>query len=1316
MRLKLFLAASLLASAGAAWYLLSRPAIAFVGFTDQLSILAGKASARAAIPIAEIGRETLENGAKTPNFGAYKVVFLNGLRAEPYPEQVRNAVQTAVNKGTKVIVLPPRQAKIMALGNADFEGADANVAGYFSNGGVENWARLLRFVSTTYNGAKLPIDPPVETPDDGFYHPDSEDIFTSVEAYSAFLNKTGKAKAGAPKVVLDFSQGWKTGITQGTDGLIRAYEKRGWVVYPLFGQKHAEYLPAIQPDLIVNRAHGRFFQGDRGVKLLNTVVQAPVIRGLTLTFEQKTIEDYQQSTAGIRGPGLSIGTIVSELDGTIEPTLVEGLRKDANGRKIEVPLDERIQRLIDRSDRWVKLRRTANKDKRIAVVYFAAQGKGEFTAAGLNVPRSLVKFLNGMKHAGYTVDNIPADGEALFRLLNERESKTTPIPAASYAKWFASLPEKMKSQLTEAYGPPPETLSVPTLTFGNVTLVPQPARGANMDSKLAHSDKVPPPHEYLATYFWLQDGLKADALVHYGTHGTYEFLPGRPVGQLDDDYSDRTVAALPNVYVYTMDNVGEALMAKRRGNAVMVSHQTPPIEPAQLSESDAEVRELYRLTQQFTAQDEGALKQQMRAKVRELAVRRKLDQDLRLDWKAAEPTNEQIAQLDRYLDDLDEAKIPIGLHVHSTAYGAKELGLTVTEILGKPFVERAAGRGKLEGEAYRAAKIKAAETIRSRWNQPTLRPAVLVKPAPEKVYAVASASMAAGKKHPGTHGPASPAGEVMMRPQPNTELARRPTDGALDADFARLVTLKAAFAETANEIPATLRALDGKYIQPGGGGDPVRSPQALPTGRNLYGVNPREIPTKAAWELGIKLANDLIGLEQKRLGRLPKKVGFNLWPTELIRQYGTDLASIFWLLGVRPVWDQRGIVVDLELIPAAELKRPRIDVLIMAAGQFRDSFPDRMELIDQAVRLAATARDAENYVAANAAALETELKQQGLSAADAKQFSLARVFSNGVGGYGSGITGGVMKSGAYTDTKELTEAYVERMGAVYTAGAEWGKKVPKLYESALKNTEAISISNSSNTISALTLDHYFEFAGGMAMALRDKHGQSAGTYIADTRDAEKTRTITVEEALAQDFRAKMWNPKWIEGMKAQDFAGASEVSTLTQNLYGWQTTRPETIKDYFWQETYKIYVDDPKMRQWFDEKNAFAFQNMTAAMLEAIRKGYWKADAATRQNLSTLYAASVTRRGASGSERTAGNAGLQKFVADNLNAPGNVQGQLLSQFQQAAKAPAVVTGQKLVVQKDSPLAAVTPRNSLYAMAGLAAVAALFWFGIRRKKA
>jgi cobaltochelatase CobN len=1359
-------AAGLLASATWAWSWLRRPRILLLGFNDQLLMLAEKASHRSKVRIDIMTREQADDHAKRPpSLNKYRAILVNGLRAEPYPKPVQAALAEAARRGVPVLVLPPRQADIMRLGNADYSGKDRWIAAFYTYGGVENWARLLRFLSIRYAGGKGDPLPPVPTPENGFYHPDAPDIFTSTAAYRAWYTKSGREKPGHPWIAIDFAQGWRVGITQGTDALIRAFEKRNFNVAALFGQTQmGRFLEEIRPDLIINRSHGRFWQGERGVELLARRIDAPIIRGLSLMFEQKTIEEYRQTRDGVRGPGLAIGTVVSELDGTIEPTLIEGLKGDEQGRRVEAPIEERIQRLVDRAERWINLRRKPNADKRVAIVYFNGMGKADFTAAGLNVPESLIRFLGALRAAGYAVRDDPTSASELLKLMQARGRNVSEVepgelerlaqqpgvlllPAEDYQKWFARLPQSLQAAVLQAYGPPPGTFMtarrngrnyfiVPALRFGNVVLLPQPARGAQMDSKLQHSDKVPPPHQYLAVYWWLQEGFHADALVHYGTHGTYEFLPGRPVGQLDDDWSDRVVGRIPNLYVYTMDNVGEALIAKRRGSAVLISYQTPPIQAADLSSQDADLAELVREAQRFLAQPPGALKENMRARIRALACKRRLDSDLRMDWSSSSPTDHQIKQLYTYLHELDESKIPIGLHVHSRADKPEDLSLTVAEILGKDFLSRYQGdRRKAAADVarlMRTASPTAPQGLQSAFPRPFTATAGT---ASREFAAQTPAQM---PQQPDRH----PAGIPKIGPPPppiqaQIQRVNSPVAAAFDTPSAadtprsrpdvasRIASLQAAFAETSKEIDAVLHALSGGYVRPGSGGDPVRTPSALPTGRNLYGVNPAEIPTQAAWDTGVALADQLLAAERKRLGRWPRKVGFNLWPTELVQQYGVDLAQALYLLGVKPVWDQRGIVIDLELIPASQLKRPRVDVVIQAAGQFRDSFPDRMELLDRAVRMAAEADDGENFISENAASLQRQLKESGLSARDARILAYARIFSNSPGGYGTGLTGSIMRSGSYSLSKELTREYLERAGAVYTQGIEWGKKVPALYEKTLQNTDAVSISRSMNTISALTLDHYFEYSGGMVMAIRDTTGQKAAAYIADVRDPNQSRVQTVEEALAADLRTKFWNRKWIAGMMESGSSGASEITKLADNLHGWQVTKPDAVQPYMWEEVDRIYVQDGeglKLREWFEKHNPYAFQNLLATLLETVRKGYWKPSQEIVRRLADEYARSVIVHGLSGSERTAGNTALHNFIRRQLDAPGYqsaiVSSRDFNRALERSTAPtqssALVVGQRLARQMSTEEDQHLVRTSVGAGLFITALACGAWLLFRRK--
>ena len=1162
---------------------------------------------------------------------------------------------------------------------------------YWRFGGVTNMTRLLRTAGSRYLGGDFEELPPEPTPDDGFYHPDAPSLFTSTEQYERWYEASGRKMQRAPKVLIDFADGWRLGMSQATDAVIRAFEREGFNTASIFGTAQAgPFAVEFRPDILISRKHGRWWLGQQGVEVLDAKLDVPVLRGLSLLFTGESFGDYQQTRAGIRDAGLIMGAMVPELDGAIQPTLIEGLDSAWYGRRFEAVREERIGLLVERARRWVRLRIKPNAEKRVAVFYVSGIGKGRITAAGLNVPRSLIRFLSAMRGEGYEIGRLPGNGKALLEEMLDKGRNVSfgrprdlrrlagrdgvlRLPVRGYERWFAGLPEGMRNEVVAAFGPPPGNLMVlgtgderafvvPKLDYGNVILLPQPVRGAHMDARLQHDDSVPPPHQYLAVYWWLREVWKADAIVNYGTHGTHEFLPGRPLGQLSDDWSDRTIGALPNLYVYVMDNVGEALIAKRRGAAVTVSHQIPPVDAAEITREEPGVAALYRAIRQFRSAADGALKERLREQIRSMAREQGFDRDLGADWEAAGPGDREIDSLGRHIHLIEEDRIPVGLHVHGERGRPDEIAPMVAAMLGDGFLASfGCPEGMEASDCSSESRRRATGTVRRALHRGGL------------------ASSA----------------------------------GSHSGEFDRIVQ---ALDRAPDEIDHTLDALAGRYVPPGGGGDPVRNPQALPTGRNLYGINPAEIPTRAAWELGATLAEQQLDAERTRLGRWPRKIGFTLWNTELIRQHGTDLAHAMHLMGVRPVWDHRDVVEDVELIPMEDLGRPRIDVVIQAASLFRDTFPDRMKLLDRAARLAATARDGENYVAEHVTETERELKTAGMAAADARILAGARVFSNSAGGYGTGLVASIERSGNYSSSEGLTEAYLARTGAVYTAGFEWGRPVPVAYRAHLRRTDAVTLSRSTNVVGALTLDHYFEYLGGMTMAVRDTTGTAPETYLADVRNPGQPRMETAREALARGLRGKFWNPKWIRELKAEGFSGAVEMAQTATNLFGWQVTKPEAVDPAVWDRVHEIYVTDSLgigLRDWFESENPFAYQEMAAVLIESARKGFWAPDAQTLEDLALDYAASLERNGASGSVRTSGNRPFEGFV--EVRVAASARPELVSVLRDELRdgsAPQV-EGKRLVEQAPQQQPDVADPRPAAGIAALGILFGVFWLGWRR---
>ncbi|GIU73308.1 MAG: cobaltochelatase subunit CobN [Bryobacteraceae bacterium] len=1312
---RLLMAAFCAALVGWGFWQWTRPRIAFLGFPGSYMRMLKDASDSAHVDFDYWTRKRMEDPRLPADaLAQYKVIFVSGRRTDPLPEGLKAAIRQARKRGAAIIVIPSERARDLGVSEAEKESQTQILARYFEYGGAANMKGALLYAARHYLGRKVDPPPPLPTPESGYYHPDAAGPFEDTGSYLKWYRAAGKERPEGSRILIDFADGWKIGSSAGTDALIRAFEKSGWNVAAIFGKtRTAQFAREWKPDILLARGHGRWFAGPAGVDVLEKELNVPLLRGAQLFFSGETLAQYRESPAGLRGAALAVGVVVPELDGAIEPTLLEGLDAEWYGARRESILQDRVQRLMERAARWVKLRKTPNGKKKVAVIYFAGMGKGRITAAGLNVPESAIRLLRAMQQAGYDVRGIPDSAADLARILVERGRNISEtqkgdledlaaqpgvelLPASDYEAWFRELPERLQRRVEDVFGPPPGRLMVlerqgrqylvlPVVRFGNVLLMPQPPRSGTYSVRQSHDSKTPPPHHFLAAYWWLERRFAADALLHYGTHGTLEFLPGRPAGLLSDDWADVVLGRHLNVYVYVIDNPGEALMAKRRAMAVIVSHQTPPIIQSRLTQQDGRMADLARSTRQFGDAEPGAYREALRSRIRELAVQLRLDRDLGFNWSSTTPDDSQVAALEAHLHMLEEEKIPVGLHTHGVANTDQQLVPVIAAALGKDFEQR---HGGAEGAQRRVAQV------------------------------LQHYENVLHTRRPG----AAAAGPVLL-PVSSANRSAEGTASAAMQEERRIIALRLAFSETGQEIERTLHALEGGYVRPGPGGDPARNPGAVPTGRNLYGINPREVPTRAAWEIGCQLGRQLLERERKRLGRWPRKVGFTLWNTELIRQYGTDLAQILFLLGVRPVWNEQGLVEGVELIPAVELGRPRVDVVIQAASLFRDTFPDRMELLDEAVRKAAAARDGGNFVAENTAQAERTLKEAGLAPADARLLAAARIFSSPPGAYGTGVIDIAEKSGMDPDGKKIADSYLRRTGAVYTSGVEWGKEIEGLYRAQLQGTDAVTLSRSSTQTGALTLDHYFEFLGGMTAAVREATGKDPSTYLSDVRDPGAAGMIPVEQALRVELRTRIWNPAWLRAQQKEGFSGAVEVVKVVDNLYGWQVSKPASVTPDVWARVEDVLVNDSQrlgLREWFDQNNPWAWQSITAVLLESARQGYWKPSQEVLARVAEAYASSVARHGVSGDGRTTDNAALQSFVQKTLQALPGAEGQRLTTRWQdaltrssgAAKALAV-TGQRLAREAAAAPAREAARYSALAVVVVAALVVLLRHGFLR---
>ena len=513
------------------------------------------------------------------------------------------------------------------------------------------------------------------------------------------------------------------------------------------------------------------------------------------------------------------------------------------------------------------------------------------------------------------------------------------------------------------------------------------------------------------------------------------------------------------------------------------------------------------------------------------------------------------------------------------------------------------------------------------------------------------------------------------------------------------------------ELDATINALNGGFTAPSSGGDAVANPQAVPTGRNLYSVRAESTPSQRAWSQGVQLAQATLKAYKEQHGKYPTKVSYTFWSSEFVETEGVTIAQVLYMLGVEPVRSQFGSVEDVRLIPTSELGRPRIDVVIQTSGQFRDLAASRLALITKAVELVASLgkEDQENYVAAGSVATEKELVEQGLSPKEARELANVRIFGGVNGMYGTGIQEMVTSGDKWEQEKEIADVYLNNMGAAYTGKQEdWGRFVKPLFRAALKNTDVVVQPRQNNTWGALSLDHVYEFMGGLTLSVRNVTGKDPDTYLADYRNHSNMRMQDLKEAIGVESRATVLNPEYVKEVLA---GGANSVANITEvvtNTYGWNVMKPEVIDKELWDQLYDMYIRDVNnlgVASAFEGKSPAALEEITAVMLETARKGMWKASPEQLSTLAQRHSELVAKYGPSGGGMSADNKKLRAFISQQLSPEAAKQYQSqMKQMDEGSSADA--PSQDGMVMKKETVAdqagAVTRSfNGLWIVAGVA---------------
>ncbi len=1291
---------------------------------------------------------------KASSLTRYDAILVFGPGFRPTESQVK-AIEKAEKKGIPVysFVFTSNSIKGDNLSEEQRETLDT----YYENRSRANFGNMLGYLRAEFDGRKLfrgEVTKPVIVPSDIFYYLEEGTFFRTAEELTSHLQQKGLYKEGAPRIaLLSGSMSPLEGNRAYVDSLITGFTREGFNVYPFSSSaRRLELLKEIAPQAVIYMPMGRLAD-DAAVQWL-TKNDIPLFCPLPVS---KSREAWLEDPHGATGGYLTARIVLPEIDGGIYPLVVSTEDEARENLFVIQPEPERTANFIANVTNYLSLRTKSNADKRLGIYYFRGAGQNSLVATGLEVAPSLYNFLQRLKSEGYNVDGLPDTFDGFNELLQRQgavwgsyaegaladflqNGNPQWISKTDYEQWVNEVvaPHQYK-QVTDTYGEAPgsymsglhngePSVAIARLQFGNVVILPQPRAAIGGDDfKMVHGADVPPPHAYIASYLWLQKGFRADALIHFGTHGSLEFTPGKQAALSREDWADCLIGTLPHFYYYSISNVGEGIITKRRLHSVLSSYLTPPFMESRTRNSFDELFD--KLEAWRKASDE--VRPHAASEVKSAAVALGIHRDLQLDDDLSEPyTEEEMAYIENFIEEIANEKMTGRLYTLGEPYDTQDIFSSVLAISADPLAysmarldllnkritrEQYESNAFISGNYLTPVKKAIREQLASGNSNPQrlLYGVARLTPADlERAHAIdrrlnpppgMMEMMGMGGSMPSTEEeednkedgkPKMPAGMPRVGKMPESvkkmlaerekaaaDKSTRATEmkgmgGSMPADSETVTDEEREFAAAILEIERTasnvgmykrlleespeqemqslLRGLNGGYIAPSPGGDAVRNPNTLPTGRNMFSINAENTPTITAWNAGKALADATIEQYRSKHGSYPRKVSYTFWAGEFIESEGTTLAQALYMLGVEPIRDGMNRVTDLRLIPSEELGRPRIDIVVQTSGQLRDLAASRLLMITRAVKMAATAGDDqyENYVAGGTVQSEKALVDKGISPLEARDLSVMRVFGGLNGHYGTGIMSLVEKGDAWEDATEVAQTYINNMSAIYGSEKEWGAFSQHLFEVALQNTDIVVQPRQNNTWGALSLDHVYEFMGGINLSVETVTGKSPDTYLADYRNRNRSRMQELKEAIGVESRTTLLNPEYIKEKMKGGASSANTFAKTIRNTYGWNVMKSDAIDDELWDELHNVYVRDKfnlDVQSYFERENPAALQEISAVMLETARKGMWDASEEQLNELAILHTGLVRKFGESGSDFSGDNTRLQAFIAERVS-------------------------------------------------------------------
>ena len=1090
--------------------------------------------------LTRMGRFTMDGKSKGP------LSLLKRLRGSKKSKTASN--------GAKQVALLRRLPRILKFipGTAQDLRAYFLAMQYWLAGSEENIRRLISMMVARYGPnqfSKLEVLEPLEYPETGVYHPGLKQVVDESAGVLAKFIKKQKPTVG----LLLMRSYILAGNTAHYDALIKALEAKGLNVLPVFASG-LDARPAIDQyflqngktvidgfvsltgfSLVGGPAYNDSAAAVEKLKELNV----PCIAAHASEFQ--SLEAWAESDAGLLPVETTMMVAIPELDGAIVPTLFGG-RSDRGDKERElVPAQPAIDGLVDRVARMVGLRTTAREQRRLAIVLFnfPPNAGATGTAAHLSVFKSLYNTLQGLKHAGYEVE-LPQDSDDLANKILKGNAQEFGSAANVHAQISADDYVSREPWLTEIeneWGPAPgkhqsdgKSIHVLGCQLGQIFVGVQPAFGYEGDPLRMLFDKsLTPTHAFTAFYRYIREDFDAHAVLHFGTHGALEFMPGKQSGLSQSCWPQRLIGDLPNYYLYAANNPSEGTLAKRRGGATLISYLTPSVTKAGL------YRELSALQDSINRfRGLGPETSEEKESLFELIVEQAQGLELPIDNKTDQ--NTAVHGLYTALLELENALIPDGLHVVGEVMSQEQRHTLLRAMVESEFPD----------------------TAEQRLDQ-------LLAAIEEKTF------------------------------------TRSDEDEFGKATLEKLATANQQM-QIESEVPAIVSALDGNYVPPVSGGDLLRSPDILPTGRNLHGFDPFKIPSAFALRQGKDHAQQLLDKHQSLQGELPESIAMVLWGSDNLKSEGAPIGQALHLLGAKPRLDAYGKLCGAELISLEELGRPRIDVLITLSGIFRDLLPFQTQLLAEAAWLAASADEPleMNFVRKHVLEYQKEFDCDLETAA-------LRVYSNAVGAYGSNVNH-VIENGHWNDDSELVDQFSRRKCFAYGRDGQ-SKKQEALFQRSLKDVSLAYQNLESAELGVTSIDHYFDTLGGISKAAELAKGESIEVYIGDQTGATDT-VRTLADQVALEARTRMLNPRWYEGMLEHGYEGVKQIENHVTNTLGWSATTGR-VAPWVYQQISETFLLDEEMRERLAALNPMACAKVAVRLLEARDRNYWQPDEET---------------------------------------------------------------------------------------------------------